>query len=62
MFYFLVSGMCFEKFALALDDGFMCLESIVPGDKWQVSEKQPASWVIDIACGHSRQSKALSTK
>lgn len=54
MFCFLVRGMCFKQFSLAIGDGFLCLESpVLLSDKWQESEKQPASWVEDIACGRS---------
>lgn len=46
MFYFLISAMYFEQFSLAVGDGFLCLEPMVPCDKWQESEKQPAGLEI----------------
>ena len=46
MFYFLVRDVGFEQLSLAMGDGFLCLESTVPCDKWQESEKQPAGLEI----------------
>lgn len=60
MFHFLVRDVGFEQFSLAMGDGFLCLESTVPCDKWQESEKQPAGLEIEPVV--TRQSKALSTK
>lgn len=46
MFYFLVRGMGFEQFSLAMGDRFLCLELTVPCDKWQEAEKEPAGLEI----------------